>query len=157
MTAAPALRPAVFLDRDGVLNRAVIRSGRPHPPASLEELEIVPQARASLQRLKEAGFVLIVLTNQPDVARGVTPLALVKAPPLQPPPPELWQGNLPEVEPFLSLLALPAIPGVRRDSVTATSSPHLILVAPSRSRLTARSGRRRPCGPANGRESVTYV
>jgi len=79
VTAAPALRPAAFLDRDGVLNRAIIRSGKPHPPASLEELEIVPEAGEALQRLKEAGFALVVVTNQPDVARGLTPLAVVEA------------------------------------------------------------------------------
>lgn len=60
---------AVFLDRDGVLNRAVIRGGKPFPPASPAELEIVPDA-AVLGELKALGFLLVVVTNQPDVARG---------------------------------------------------------------------------------------
>lgn len=63
-------RPAVFLDRDGVINRAVIRAGRPHPPQSTAEVEILPGVSEALRRLKEAGFALVVVTNQPDVARG---------------------------------------------------------------------------------------
>lgn len=63
---------AVFLDRDGVLNRAVVRNGKPYPPASAAELEVVPDGRAALQELREQGFKLLVATNQPDVAKGVT-------------------------------------------------------------------------------------
>jgi D-glycero-D-manno-heptose 1,7-bisphosphate phosphatase len=63
-------RRAVFLDRDGVLNRAVVRNGRPYPPSNLTELEIIPGAAESLRELKRRGFLLIVVTNQPDVARG---------------------------------------------------------------------------------------
>jgi D-glycero-D-manno-heptose 1,7-bisphosphate phosphatase len=59
---------AVFLDRDGVLNEAVMRNGRPYPPGGLTELKLIPDA-ALLGRLKDAGFLLIVVTNQPDVAR----------------------------------------------------------------------------------------
>jgi D-glycero-D-manno-heptose 1,7-bisphosphate phosphatase len=63
-------RRAVFLDRDGVINRAVVRDGRPHPPAGVEELEVLPGVPEALARLKAAGFRLIVVTNQPDLARG---------------------------------------------------------------------------------------
>ena len=70
---------AVFLDRDGVLNEVVIRDGLPHPPTSLDELKLVPDAPASLARLKAAGFRLIVVTNQPDVARGKQSRAIVEA------------------------------------------------------------------------------
>jgi D-glycero-D-manno-heptose 1,7-bisphosphate phosphatase len=65
-------RRAVFLDRDGVINRAVVREGKPYPPAGLEELEILPGVREALDQLKDAGFVLVVVSNQPDVARGTT-------------------------------------------------------------------------------------
>ena len=64
------MRQAVFLDRDGVLNRAIVREGKPHPPASLAELEILPGAVEACTALREAGFLLIAVTNQPDVARG---------------------------------------------------------------------------------------
>jgi D-glycero-D-manno-heptose 1,7-bisphosphate phosphatase len=71
--------PAVFLDRDGVLNRAIVRDGRPYPPASADELEILPDAANALARLKAAGYALVVVTNQPDIARGTTTRAAVDA------------------------------------------------------------------------------
>jgi D-glycero-D-manno-heptose 1,7-bisphosphate phosphatase len=61
---------AVFLDRDGVLNRAIVRQGKPYPPASVAEMEILPDAAGALARLKAAGYRLVVVSNQPDVARG---------------------------------------------------------------------------------------
>jgi D-glycero-D-manno-heptose 1,7-bisphosphate phosphatase len=65
-------RRAVFLDRDGVINRAIVREGKPYPPAGLEELEILPGVGEALAQLKAAGFILVVVSNQPDVARGTT-------------------------------------------------------------------------------------
>lgn len=64
------LNRAVFLDRDGVLNHAIIKKGKPYPPANLDELQIMEDGFAALSRLKAAGFFLICVTNQPDVARG---------------------------------------------------------------------------------------
>jgi len=61
---------AVFLDRDGVLNQAVLRDGKPYPPASVEEMVVAADAAEALSRLKGAGYRLVVVTNQPDVARG---------------------------------------------------------------------------------------
>lgn len=72
-------RRAVFLDRDGVINRAIVRDGRPFPPACLAELEVLPGVAEALARLREAGFLRIVVTNQPDVARGTTSRAVVEA------------------------------------------------------------------------------
>ena len=63
-------KPAIFLDRDGVLNRTLVRDGIPHPPSSLQQLETLPGVGESLRRLSQAGFALVVVTNQPDVARG---------------------------------------------------------------------------------------
>ena len=71
------LARAVFLDRDGVLNRAIVRDGKPYPPASLAELEIVENAAISLGLLKNLGFLLLVVTNQPDVARGTQTLETI--------------------------------------------------------------------------------
>jgi len=64
------LRQAVFLDRDGVLNEVVVRNGKPFAPASLAELQIPPGTKEALMRLKEQEFLLLVITNQPDVSRG---------------------------------------------------------------------------------------
>lgn len=73
------MKRAVFLDRDGVLNEPVLENGRPHPPSGLAELRITPGAAPALQQLREAGFLLVVVTNQPDVARGKTPRETVEA------------------------------------------------------------------------------
>jgi D-glycero-D-manno-heptose 1,7-bisphosphate phosphatase len=62
----------VFLDRDGVLTHALMREGKPYAPRTLAEMQIDPEGPAALARLKSAGFLLIVVTNQPDVARGLT-------------------------------------------------------------------------------------
>ena len=66
------LNRAVFLDRDGVINEALVRDGKPYPPANVGETVIVDDAVTSLERLKRQGFLLIVVTNQPDVSRGST-------------------------------------------------------------------------------------
>jgi D-glycero-D-manno-heptose 1,7-bisphosphate phosphatase len=69
---------AIFFDRDGVLNRPVVRGGKSYPPARVDDLEIYEGLSGRLQRLKDRGFVLIVVTNQPDVARGTTPRETVE-------------------------------------------------------------------------------
>ena len=71
--------PAVFLDRDGIINRAVVRDGKPYPPAGPGEVEILAGAIASLERLAESGYVLIGITNQPDVARGTQSREIVES------------------------------------------------------------------------------
>lgn len=76
-TAEP--RRAVFLDRDGVLNRVALRDGLPYPPHTLADLEILPGVAEGLRRLRDAGFLLIGATNQPDVARGVQRRKVVEA------------------------------------------------------------------------------
>lgn len=70
-------RPAVFLDRDGVINRVQVRHGIPHPPASLRDLAILPRVPEALSILKAGGYALIVVTNQPDVARGTASIESV--------------------------------------------------------------------------------
>jgi D-glycero-D-manno-heptose 1,7-bisphosphate phosphatase len=65
-----SMRRAAFLDRDGVLIRTFVRDGIPHPPHALQEVEILAGVDEALGVLRERGFVLLVVTNQPDVARG---------------------------------------------------------------------------------------
>jgi D-glycero-D-manno-heptose 1,7-bisphosphate phosphatase len=68
----------VFLDRDGVINRAVVRNGKPYPPDSVEELEVLPGVEKAIRDLHNAGFLIIVVTNQPDVATGIQSLEVVE-------------------------------------------------------------------------------
>lgn len=82
MGIRPGVTPApraVFLDRDGVLNHAVVKDGKPYPPASAAETRIMEGAAESLARLKQVGFLLLVATNQPDVGRGTQSLEAVEA------------------------------------------------------------------------------
>ena len=73
------MRRAVFLDRDGVLNRAIVRNGTPYPPSGLAELEVLPGVVDACTALRAAGFLLIVVSNQPDVARGTQRREVVEA------------------------------------------------------------------------------
>jgi len=70
---------AVFLDRDGVINANLERNGKPVAPTSLSEFRILPGVIEGVRLLKEAGFLLVVVTNQPDVANGLTPRPTVEA------------------------------------------------------------------------------
>jgi D-glycero-D-manno-heptose 1,7-bisphosphate phosphatase len=72
------MRRAVFLDRDGVVNAAIVRDGLPYSPRSLEEFTLLPDVPEACARLRAANFDLIVATNQPEVARGHVPLALIE-------------------------------------------------------------------------------
>ncbi|MFZ1164514.1 D-glycero-alpha-D-manno-heptose-1,7-bisphosphate 7-phosphatase [Mycobacterium sp.] len=63
-------RPAIFLDRDGVLNEVELLHGKPHPPAGVEQLRLLPGVVEACYRLRDLGFALVVVTNQPDIARG---------------------------------------------------------------------------------------
>ena len=65
------MEKAVFLDRDGVINRAIIKNGKPYPPINLDSVEILTGVEKSLIALSALGWKIIVVTNQPDVARGI--------------------------------------------------------------------------------------
>jgi D-glycero-D-manno-heptose 1,7-bisphosphate phosphatase len=73
----PEGRPGVFLDRDGVLNEAVVRDGTPHPPATVTAFRLLPGVIEACTRLEGAGFALVVVTNQPDLARGIQDRSVV--------------------------------------------------------------------------------
>ncbi len=63
-------KKAVFLDRDGVINQTIFRMGKPRAPYTLEEFSFLPGVAEAVDFLREEGFELIIVTNQPDVARG---------------------------------------------------------------------------------------
>lgn len=69
---------AVFLDRDGVLCPPIVRNGKAFAPTSLEDFRLVPDAAASVASLKAAGFLVIVVTNQPDIGNGLVSEKLVE-------------------------------------------------------------------------------
>jgi D-glycero-D-manno-heptose 1,7-bisphosphate phosphatase len=68
---------AIFLDRDGVLNKAIVRNRKPYPPSTIDELEILEGVYEGVELLKHSGYRLIVITNQPDVSRGLTTIEKV--------------------------------------------------------------------------------
>lgn len=73
------MRQAVFLDRHGVLNRAIVREGKPYPPSTVADLEILPGVPEACAALHEGGLLLIVVTNQPDVGRRTQQREVVEA------------------------------------------------------------------------------
>lgn len=68
----------IFLDRDGVINQAKVIDGKPYPPVSIEELKLIPRVKKALDLFKKNNFTLVVVSNQPDVARGITKLSTVE-------------------------------------------------------------------------------
>ena len=70
---------AVFLDRDGVLNRGFVKNGKSYAPRNIRDFKLLPYAAGSIQRLKESGFLVIVITNQPDINNGLVTFSEVDA------------------------------------------------------------------------------
>ncbi len=64
------MRSGVFLERDGILNRACVERGNQRTPLTLDEFQVIPEAVAPLKKLKAAGYILLVTTNQPGLSRG---------------------------------------------------------------------------------------
>lgn len=60
----------VFLDRDGVLNIPDFRNGRSYAPLYVENFTLYPETKPALEKLKLLGVMLVVVTNQPDIANG---------------------------------------------------------------------------------------
>lgn len=69
----------MFLDRDGVLNDPLVVDGTPYPPPTLADLKVIPSATEACRRLRAGGYALVVVTNQPDIARGTDTVANVQA------------------------------------------------------------------------------
>jgi D-glycero-D-manno-heptose 1,7-bisphosphate phosphatase len=70
---------AVFLDRDGVINRAIIRNRKPYPPSTLADVVFPPGTLEAIHALKASGYLVIVVTNQPDVSKGIQRKDVVEA------------------------------------------------------------------------------
>jgi D-glycero-D-manno-heptose 1,7-bisphosphate phosphatase len=65
------MRRAVLLDRDGVINKAILRGDKPFSPRTFEEFKLLGGVKETLEKFKEARFINIIITNQPDIARGL--------------------------------------------------------------------------------------
>jgi D-glycero-D-manno-heptose 1,7-bisphosphate phosphatase len=72
------MKRAVFLDRDGVLTHSELRDGKAYAPKKMEDFIIFPEAENILNELKRLGFLLIVVTNQPDVGNGLVQQSVVE-------------------------------------------------------------------------------
>lgn len=64
------MKRAVFFDRDGVINKAVVRNRKPFPPSDLSELKIEKNAFEALKKISDLDVLNFIVTNQPDVSRG---------------------------------------------------------------------------------------
>ena len=64
--------PTVFIDRDGVLNRSLVVNGKPFAPRRYKDFKLYKDALPSLRVLKKNKFLVIVVTNQPDIGNGLT-------------------------------------------------------------------------------------
>jgi D-glycero-D-manno-heptose 1,7-bisphosphate phosphatase len=67
------MKLAVFFERDGLLNRVKVERFQQISPESLGEFHLNPEALEPLQQLKDAGFLVLVTTNQPGLSRGTLP------------------------------------------------------------------------------------
>lgn len=70
-------KKCVFLDRDGVINRPIFRDGRSFAPRCLNDFYIYPLVKKSCELLKRAGFIIVVVTNQPDVGENITDISIM--------------------------------------------------------------------------------
>ncbi len=75
----PNPRSAVFLDRDGVIMDVVVRDGKAYSVRRLEDLRLLPGVREAMEELRRAGFLIVVATNQPDIANGIVAASVVEA------------------------------------------------------------------------------
>ena len=114
-----ALRPAVFLDRDGVLNVQLVRDGKPYAPERLEDFRLFEGAAEECRALRAAGYALVVATNQPDVGRGLVPQAVI----------ESMHRRLLELIPEIERIEVSYDPGRGEDSPRRKPGPGMLLDA----------------------------
>ena len=69
---------AVFLDRDGVLTVSIVRNGKGYAPVSLDKFKFYPGVVNCVKRIRELGFIPVLVSNQPDVANGLLPILVLE-------------------------------------------------------------------------------
>jgi D-glycero-D-manno-heptose 1,7-bisphosphate phosphatase len=114
-----ALRPAVFLDRDGTLNVQVVRDGKPYAPDRFEDFRLYEGAPEACRALKKAGFLLVVATNQPEVGRGTLEQSVV----------ERMHARLMELVPEIDRVEVCYDPGTGERSLRRKPAPGMLLDA----------------------------
>src|SRR4051812_28977346 len=73
------MQGAVFLDRDGVVNRNIMRDGKPCAPRTLAQFRLLPGVKAATRALKDAGYPIVIVTNQPDIGNHFIAPEVVEA------------------------------------------------------------------------------
>jgi D-glycero-D-manno-heptose 1,7-bisphosphate phosphatase len=114
-----ALKPAVFLDRDGTLNVTLVREGKPYAPERLEDFRLYDGIPEACRALKAAGYALVVATNQPDVGRGLVPKGTIEA----------MHARLLELVPEIDRIEVSYDPGRGEDSPRRKPAPGMLLDA----------------------------
>jgi D-glycero-D-manno-heptose 1,7-bisphosphate phosphatase len=114
-----ALRPAVFLDRDGTLNIQTVRDGKPYAPVRLEDFRLYEGVPEACRALKAAGYLLVVATNQPDVGRGDVAQSVIEA----------MHARLLELVPAIDRVEVCYDPGKGADSRRRKPEPGMLLDA----------------------------
>ena len=109
----------MFLDRDGRLNRQVVRDGKPYAPERLEDFRLLDGVPEGCRALKAAGFLLVVATNQPDVGRGTVERSVV----------ESMHARLLELVPEIDRVEVCYDPGRGEESLRRKPAPGMLLDA----------------------------
>lgn len=64
------MNKAVFIDRDGVINELINRDGGKYSPRLVKDFHIFPFVPGAMKQIRDAGYLVVVVTNQPDISRG---------------------------------------------------------------------------------------
>jgi D-glycero-D-manno-heptose 1,7-bisphosphate phosphatase len=146
-----ATKPAVFLDRDGTLNVQLVRDGKPFAPERMEDFRLYEGVPEGCRALKEAGYALVVATNQPDVGRGTVKQEVI----------ERMHAHLLELIPEIDRVEVCYDPGKGENSLRRKPAPGMLLDAArdlgidlSRSWMLGDRWRDVECGKAAGVRTV---
>ena len=65
------VKPAIFLDRDGVINKPIVLNGKPFAPRKFDDFILLPGVELAISEMVKMGFLVFVVTNQPDIGNGL--------------------------------------------------------------------------------------
>jgi D-glycero-D-manno-heptose 1,7-bisphosphate phosphatase len=64
------MNKSVFFDRDGIINKALVKNNKPYSPLTVKEFKFTDYIKLGCEALERAGFFLFIVTNQPEISRG---------------------------------------------------------------------------------------